>query len=43
MLDGVSVRSGPSGDFPACWRFHLAQERRRVHQARYQHPLALAA
>jgi len=32
-----------NGDFPAYWRFHLAQEHRRVHQARYQHPLALAA
>ena len=32
-----------NGDFPAYWRFHLAQEHRRVHQARYQHPLARAA
>jgi hypothetical protein len=32
-----------NGDFPAYWRFHRAQEHRRVHQARYQHPLARAA
>ncbi|HZD69721.1 MAG TPA: ISKra4 family transposase [Actinomycetes bacterium] len=32
-----------NGDFPAYWRFHLAQEHRRVHQARYQHPPARAA
>jgi hypothetical protein len=32
-----------NGDFPAYWRYHLAQEHRRVHQARYQHQLALAA
>src|SRR6266536_3782104 len=25
------------------WRFHRAQEHRRIHQARYQHPPALAA
>jgi hypothetical protein len=30
-------------DFPAYWAFHLAQEHRRVHQARYQHPPARAA
>jgi hypothetical protein len=29
-----------NGDFVAYWRFHLAQEHRRVHQARYQHPSA---
>jgi hypothetical protein len=32
-----------NGDFPAYWRFHLAQEHQRVHQARYQHPPARAA
>jgi hypothetical protein len=32
-----------NGDFPAYWAFHLAQEYRRVHQARYQHPPARAA
>jgi hypothetical protein len=32
-----------NGDFPTYWRFHLAQEHRRVHQARYQHPPARAA
>jgi hypothetical protein len=32
-----------NGDFPGYWRYHLAQEHRRVHQARYQHPLAHAA
>jgi hypothetical protein len=32
-----------NGDFPAYWRYHLAQEHRRVHQARYQPPLAHAA
>ncbi len=32
-----------NGDFDTYWQFHLAQERRRVHQARYAHgviPLA---
>ena len=32
-----------NGDFPAYWAFHLTQEHRRVHQARYQHPPARAA
>jgi hypothetical protein len=32
-----------NGDFDTYWRFHRAQEHRRVHQARYQHPLARAA
>ena len=32
-----------NGDFDAYWRYHLAQEHRRVHQARYLHPLARAA
>jgi hypothetical protein len=27
-----------NGDFDAYWRYHLAQEHRRVHQPRYQHP-----
>jgi hypothetical protein len=29
--------------FDAYWRFHLAREYRRVHQARYQQPPARAA
>jgi hypothetical protein len=32
-----------NGDFPAYWRYHLAREHQRVHQARYQPPLAHAA
>ena len=32
-----------NGDFDRYWRFHLAQEHQRVHQARYQHPPARAA
>jgi hypothetical protein len=32
-----------NGDFDTYWAFHCAQEHRRVHQARYQHPLARAA
>jgi hypothetical protein len=32
-----------NGDLDAYWRFHLLQEHRRVHQARYQHPPARAA
>lgn len=32
-----------NGDFDRYWHFHLAEEHRRVHQARYQHPSALAA
>lgn len=24
-----------NGDFDAYWRYHLAQERRRVHESRY--------
>jgi len=32
-----------NGDLPAYWAFHLAQEHRRIHQARYQHPPTLAA
>jgi hypothetical protein len=32
-----------NGDFDRYWRYHLVQEHRRVHQARYQHPPALAA
>jgi hypothetical protein len=32
-----------NGDFDAYWRYHLTQEHRRVHQARYQHPPARAA
>jgi hypothetical protein len=32
-----------NGDLDAYWAFHLAQEHRRVHQARYQHPPASAA
>jgi len=32
-----------NGDFDAYWRFHLAREHRRVHQARYQQPPARAA
>jgi hypothetical protein len=32
-----------NGDFDAYWQFHLAHEHRRVHQARYQDTLALAA
>ena len=32
-----------NGDLPAYWAFHRAQEHQRVHQARYQHPLARAA
>jgi len=32
-----------NGDLPAYWRFHVRQEHRRVHQARYQTSLALAA
>jgi hypothetical protein len=30
-------------DFPAYWRFHLRQERRRVHQARDQRRPVLVA
>ena len=32
-----------NGDLDAYWRFHRAQEHRRIHQARYQHPPARAA
>lgn len=32
-----------NGDFDAYWTFHLAQEHRRIHQARYQHQHGLAA
>jgi len=32
-----------NGDFDAYWHYHLAREHQRVHQARYQHPLARAA
>ncbi|MBG0814646.1 ISKra4 family transposase [Planomonospora sp. ID82291] len=32
-----------NGDFDAYWRFHLAQDHRRVHQARYQEELDLTA
>jgi hypothetical protein len=32
-----------NGDFPTYWRYHVRQEHRRVHQARYQHPPARAA
>jgi hypothetical protein len=32
-----------NGDFDTYWRFHLVQEHRRVHQARYQHPPTRAA
>jgi hypothetical protein len=32
-----------NGDLDTYWRFHRAQEHRRIHQARYQHPPALAA
>ena len=32
-----------NGDFPAYWRYHVRQQHRRVHHARYQHPLARAA
>jgi hypothetical protein len=32
-----------NGDFDAYWRYHLAREHQRVHQARYQHPPARAA
>jgi hypothetical protein len=32
-----------NGDFDAYWRFHLAQEHRRVHQTRYQDELDLTA
>jgi hypothetical protein len=32
-----------NGDFDAYWRYHLHREHRRVHQARYAHPLARAA
>jgi hypothetical protein len=32
-----------NGDFDTYWAFHRAHEHRRVHQARYQHPLARAA
>ena len=32
-----------NGDFDRYWRYHLREEHRRVHQARYQHPPALAA
>jgi glutathione-independent formaldehyde dehydrogenase len=32
-----------NGDFDRYWRFHLAQEHRRVHQARSQHPPVRAA
>jgi hypothetical protein len=32
-----------NGDFPTYWRYHRAQEHRRVHQARYQHPPTRAA
>jgi len=32
-----------NGDFQAYWRFHLTQEHRRNHQARYQDKLPLAA
>jgi hypothetical protein len=32
-----------NGDFDAYWQFHVRQEHRRVHQARYKHPLARAA
>jgi hypothetical protein len=32
-----------NGDLNAYWQFHLRQEHRRVHQARYKHPLARAA
>jgi len=32
-----------NGDLPAYWAFHLTQEHRRVHQARYQHPPTRAA
>lgn len=32
-----------NGDLSTYWRYHLRQEHRRVHQSRYQAPLALAA
>src|SRR6266498_1871963 len=32
-----------NGDLDSYWRFHRAQDRRRIHQARYQHPPARAA
>jgi hypothetical protein len=32
-----------NGDFDAYWSFHLTQEHRRIHQARYQHQHGLAA
>jgi hypothetical protein len=32
-----------NGDFPAYWRYHVRQEHRRIHQARYQQPPARAA
>jgi len=32
-----------TGDLDAYWRFHRAQEHRRIHQARYQQPPARAA
>jgi hypothetical protein len=32
-----------NGDLDAYWRFHRAQEHRRIHHPRYQHPPALAA
>ena len=32
-----------NGDFPAYWRYHVRQEHRRVHQARYQQPPTRAA
>jgi len=32
----LKLRALPSnGDFDAYWRYHLEQERRRVHQTRY--------
>lgn len=31
-----------NGDLPEYWRYHLAQEHQRNHEARYQHQYALA-
>jgi len=33
VIEGSALHS--NGDFPAYWAFHLAQERQRVHAARY--------
>ena len=32
-----------NGDFEAYWRFHLRQEHKRIHHAKYREDLILAA